>query len=127
MPQRQNGTTYIKGSYKALVTRQFKDNLFNALKGEADPNNEREKIVVPEGFTVKNGVVSGSPTVTRIDPLEPLEAMAEALADVIDRYVTERIFVEIVGYGVEDAEGVKITVEPGSNMAKKLRYVDDNA
>ena len=127
MPQRQNGTTYIKGSYKELVTRQFKDNLFNALKGEADPNNEREKIVVPEGFTVKNGVVSGSPTVTRIDPLEPLEAMAEALADVIDRYVTERIFVEIVGYGVEDAEGVKITVEPGSNMAKKLRYVDDNA
>ena len=127
MPQRQNGTTYIKDSYKALVTEQFKENQFNALKGEADPDNEREKIEVPEGFTVVDGVVTGSPTVTRIDPLEPLEMMAAALADVIDRYVTERIFVEIVGYGVEDSQGMKITVEPGSTMARKLRYVDDNA
>jgi hypothetical protein len=126
MPQRPGGTTYIKDSYKELVTRQFKDNLFNALKGDADPDNEREKIVVPEGFTVQNGVVSGSPTITRIDPLEPLEAMAEALADVIDRYVTERIKVEIVGYGVEDAQGMKITVEPGTNMARKLKYVADD-
>jgi len=117
-------TKYIDTNYKNQLKETLKESIFNALKGDADPDDERQQIVVPEGFTVVNGVVTGSPTVTRIDPLEPLEVLSGELANIFNDYITERIYLEILGYAVDDGS---FSVTPGSDTAIKLNNVSNTA
>ena len=87
---------YIANNYKNQLKETLKESIFNTLKGDAD------QIPIPEGTTVVDGE-----SITTFKPLEstlvePLEVLSEELANIIDEYVTERIYLEIIGYGIDD-------------------------
>tara|TARA_Y100000992_G_scaffold302269_1_gene275755 strand:- start:855 stop:1193 length:339 start_codon:yes stop_codon:yes gene_type:complete len=93
---------YIDANYRNQLKDELKESIFNTLKGPAPAGNIRDPS--ESIFTLVNGVITGSPTITMIDPLEPLRDLSEELANIIDVYVTERIYLEILGSEIEDGK-----------------------
>lgn len=104
---------FISNNYRQSLKEDLKTAIFNALKGNA--SEEPVEIPVYDSETGETSIEVDN------DPLKEIRETANQLSDIIDSYVTERVYVEILGHSVET--GVN-SVTPGSTTANKLKNVN---
>ena len=92
---------YIDANYRNQLKDELKESIFNALKG-SEVNGSFDGSIDSTVNVPEVNEITMQTSFTPIDPLEPLRNQAEDLANIIDAYVTERIYLEILGSEIED-------------------------
>jgi hypothetical protein len=104
---------FISNNYSQSLKEDLKTAIFNALKGDASED--------PVEIPVYNAETGETSIEVDNDPLKEIRETANQLSDAIDDYISERIYVEIIGHSVET--GV-LVVTPGGTTASKLKNVN---